>query len=78
MNRVGVFTFVVDAIHSFDISDYLAEYNICIRAGQHCAEPFMDYVGQSHTCRVSLHIYNTKQDIDLFFEVLQKAINELT
>lgn len=76
-NRVWVFTFVCDGIHSFDISDYLADHNICIRAGQHCAEPFMDYVGQTHTCRMSLHIYNTRKDIDTFFDVLQKAITEL-
>jgi len=48
-----------------------------VRAGQHCAEPFMDFTGQKHTCRMSLHIYNTKQDIDVFFDVLQKAISEL-
>ena len=75
--RVGVFTFVVEWIHSFDISDYLADHNICIRAWQHCAEPFMDYVGQLHTCRMSLQIYNTKEDIDKFFEVLGMAINDL-
>jgi cysteine desulfurase/selenocysteine lyase len=43
-NRVGVFTFVIPGIHSHDIAEYLAENNICVRAGQHCAEPFMDYV----------------------------------
>lgn len=76
-NRVGVFTFVIEGIHSFDISDYLAQHNICIRAGQHCAEPFMDYVWQTHTCRMSLQIYNTREDIDRFFEVLEMAITEL-
>jgi len=77
INRVWVFTFVVEWIHSFDISDYLADHNICIRAGQHCAEPFMEYVGQMHTCRMSLQVYNTKEDIDKFFEILKKAINDL-
>jgi len=76
-NRVWVFTFVVPWVHSFDISDYLADHNICIRAGQHCAEPFMDYVGQTHTCRMSLQVYNTKEDINRFFEVLQEAILKL-
>lgn len=76
-NRVGVFTFVIEWIHSFDISDYLADHNICIRAGQHCAEPFMDYVGQTNTCRMSLQVYNTIEDIDRFFEILQKAISDL-
>lgn len=75
--RVWVFSFVVTGIHSHDIAEYLAEHNIAIRAGQHCAEPFMQYVGEKHSCRMSLHIYNTRQDIDRFFEVLSRAINEL-
>lgn len=75
--RVWVFTFYVEGVHSFDISDYLAEHNICIRAGQHCAEPFMTREWQNHTCRMSLHIYNTREDIDIFFNVLKKAINDL-
>ena len=41
LSRVGVFSFVVDGIHAFDIADAMAEHHICIRAGQHCAEPFM-------------------------------------
>ena len=77
INRVWVFTFVVEWVHSFDISDYLADNQICIRAWQHCAEPFMDYVWQLHTCRMSLQIYNTQEDIDRFFEVLEMAINDL-
>jgi len=76
-NRVWVFTFVVEGIHSFDISDYLADNDICVRAGQHCAEPLMDFVGQKHSCRMSIQVYNTKEDIDAFFEVLEKAIKEL-
>ncbi len=76
-NRVWVFTFVVEWVHSFDISDYLAEHNICIRAGQHCAEPLMIKTNNVHTCRMSLHIYNTIKDIDKFFEVLEQAIKEL-
>jgi len=75
--RVWVFTFVIPGIHSHDIAEYLAENNICVRAGQHCAEPFMEYVWQTHTCRMSLHIYNTTEDLDKFFEVLKNIIIEL-
>lgn len=74
--RVGVFSFVVQGIHSHDISEYLAERDICIRAWQHCAEPFLQSVGIHHSCRMSLHIYNTKEDIDRFFEVLMQAVEE--
>ena len=75
--RVGVFSFIVEGIHSFDISDYLADHHICIRAGQHCAEPFMESLWLKHSCRMSLYIYNTHEDIDRFFEVLERAINDL-
>lgn len=76
-NRLGVFSFVVDWIHSLDIAEFLANKNICIRAGQHCAEPFLTCLWLKHTCRMSLYIYNTKEDIDIFFESLEKAILEL-
>ena len=76
-NRVWVFSFLVPWIHSIDIADYLAEEGICIRAWQHCAEPFLQSENCSHTCRMSLYLYNDKYDIDRFFEVLGKAIKEL-
>ena len=76
-NRVGVFSFVVEWIHSHDIADYMADSNICIRAGQHCAEPLMNYLKINNTCRMSLYIYNDTKDIDDFFSVLEKCILEL-
>jgi len=76
-NRVWVFSFSVPWIHANDLSDALAEDNICVRAGRHCADPLADYCEQNSTCRASLYIYNTKEDIDKFFESLEKAINLL-
>ncbi|MCT4617515.1 MAG: cysteine desulfurase [Candidatus Gracilibacteria bacterium] len=76
-NRVGVFSFSVDGIHANDISDALADDNICVRAGRHCADPLADYCEKNSTCRASLYIYNTRGDIDKFFESLEKAINLL-
>jgi cysteine desulfurase / selenocysteine lyase len=73
-SKVGVFSFIIEGIHSIDISEYLATKNICIRAGQHCAEPFLDSLGLAHTCRVSFYIYNTVEDIDIFFQELHNAI----
>lgn len=75
-NRVGVFSFIIPWIHSLDIADYLAENWLCIRAGQHCAEPFLESESCSHTCRMSLYIYNDKNDVDRFFEVLERAIED--
>jgi len=69
-NRVWVFWFYIEWVHALDIADIMAEHNICLRAGQHCAEPFMDYLGLKSLARMSLYIYNSKEDIDKFFEVL--------
>lgn len=74
-NRVWVFWFYIDGIHSLDIADVMAENNICIRAWQHCTEPFMDYLGIKSSARMSLYIYNTMDDIDKFFEVLDTNFN---
>jgi cysteine desulfurase/selenocysteine lyase len=72
--RVGVFSFIIDWIHSLDIAEYLAQHDICIRAGQHCAEPFLISKNLNHTCRVSFALYNTKEEIDVFFDVIVAAI----
>lgn len=74
-NRVWVFGFYIDWVHALDIADTMAENNICIRAGQHCAEPFMDYLGIKSSARMSLYIYNNREDINKFFEVLDNNFN---
>lgn len=71
-NRVWVFSFYIEWIHALDIADEMAENNICIRAWQHCTEPFMDYLWIKASARMSLYIYNDKNDIDKFFNVLDK------
>lgn len=75
--RASVFSFVVDGVHSLDLSDYLAEKNICIRAGRHCAEPLMTQLGYTHSCRASMYLYNTTKEIDIFFKELKEAITVL-
>lgn len=74
-NRVWVFWFYIEGVHALDIADVMAEHNICIRAWQHCTEPFMDYLWISSSARMSLYIYNSKDDIKSFFEVLDANFN---
>ena len=76
-SRVSVFSFSVEWIHSTDIADFMADNNICIRAGQHCAEPFMGELWINHSCRMSLYIYNSSEEVDKFFDVLEEAIKIL-
>jgi cysteine desulfurase/selenocysteine lyase len=69
-NRVWVFSFVVDGVHSHDVAEALAEKAIAVRAGKHCAHPLFYKVWLGHSVRVSLYIYNNKEDIDKMFEIL--------
>ena len=66
----GIVSFNVDGIFSQDVAVYLDKYNICIRAGNHCAKILKDEVGVKNTCRVSLYFYNTKEEIDRLVELL--------
>lgn len=66
----GIVAFNVDGIFSQDVAVYLDKYNICVRAGNHCAKILKDAVGVKNTCRVSLYFYNTKGEIDRLVELL--------
>ena len=57
-------------VFSQDTAVYLNKYNICVRAGDHCAKLLKDVIGVSNTCRISLYFYNTKEEIDKLVEVL--------
>lgn len=59
-----VISFNVADVHPHDVSSILDTYGIAIRAGHHCAQPLMKYLNCLATCRLSLQIYNTKEDID--------------
>lgn len=74
MNERGsVFSFEVSGIHPHDLATILGEENICIRAGNHCAQPLMEYLGVAATSRLSLSFYNSKEDIDRCREAIIKA-----
>lgn len=76
----SIVLFNINNIHSHDIGSLLDKYNIIVRAGHHCAEPFMKYLKVDSTVRISLAFYNTKEEIDKLIEVLKKSgdyINEL-
>lgn len=66
----GIITFNIDDIFAQDLAIYLSRYNICVRAGSHCAKILKDELGIKNTCRISLYFYNTKEEIDKLVEVL--------
>ncbi len=72
-NKTGIITFNVKDIHPHDVASILDSYGVAIRAGHHCAQPLMRYLGQNATCRASFYLYNTHEDIDQFIEALKKV-----
>lgn len=69
-NETGIITFNIKDIFSQDLAFYLNKYNICVRAGNHCAKMVKDNIGIKNTCRISLYFYNTKEEIDKLVTVL--------
>lgn len=62
----GIITFTVDGVHPHDISEILASDGVAIRAGHHCAQPLLTWLGVENLacCRASLAFYNDKDDVD--------------
>lgn len=71
--RSGVISFNVEGVHPHDTASLLDADGVCIRAGHHCAQPLMRYMGAAATCRISFYFYNTKEDIDVFINSLKKV-----
>lgn len=67
--------FNIKGVFSQDTAIYLDNYNICIRAGNHCAKILKDVFNISNTCRISLSFYNTKEEVDLLINVLKNSKN---
>ena len=71
----GIVIFNIDKIFSEDASKYLNHYHICVRAGNHCSKMVKDEIIVKNTCRISLYLYNTKEEIDKLIEVLSNSKN---
>jgi len=63
-DSAGIVSFAIDDIHPHDLGTILDEANVAIRAGHHCAQPLMDYLGVPATARASFGVYSTEADID--------------
>ena len=69
-SQSGIITFNIKNIFAQDLAIYLNKYNICTRAGNHCAKILNEDLGIKNTCRISLYFYNTKEEIDYLVKVL--------
>ena len=71
----SVVSFNIENVHPHDVASILDSNNVCVRSGNHCAQPLLRFLGIDSTCRASFSIYNTKQDIDTLVLSLKKAYN---
>ncbi|KUF24387.1 cysteine desulfurase [Bacillus safensis] len=72
-HRAGLVTFNLDDVHPHDASTVLDTEGVAIRAGHHCAQPLMKWLGVSATARASFYLYNTEEEIDLLIAALRKT-----
>lgn len=75
--RSGMVSFIIDGIHSHDISTILSTEGIAVRSGLHCAMNLYKKLDLPSATRVSFHIYNDKSDIDALIAGLNKALSLL-
>ncbi len=69
----AVLSFSLEGAHPHDLAQILDRYGVAIRAGHHCAQPLMQYLGVSATARASFALYNTQGEVNAFAEALAKA-----
>ncbi len=76
----GIVSFNIEGIFSQDVAFYLNKYNVCVRAGNHCAKILKNETGVKNSLRVSLYFYNTFEEIDRFIELIsdrEKIMKEM-
>ncbi|MEM4295901.1 MAG: cysteine desulfurase [Candidatus Anstonellales archaeon] len=74
-NRIALFSFNIEGLHNHDIASLFANENIAIRAGHHCAQPLHHFLKlKDGSARASLFFYNDEDEIDVFFEVMEKIL----
>ena len=71
----SIVAFNIKGVFSQDTAIYLDKYNICVRAGNHCAKILKNVFNVANTCRISLSFYNTKEEIYLLINVLKNSKN---
>ena len=68
----AIFSFTLEgAGHPHDISTVVDRKGVAVRAGHHCAQPLMEHLGVSATCRASFGLYNTREEVDVLVDALE-------
>jgi cysteine desulfurase/selenocysteine lyase len=76
-DKASVISFVIEGLHPFDVGTILDKQGIAVRTGHHCTQPLMELFGIPGTIRASMVFHNTKEEIDVLVNGIQKAIKML-
>mgnify|MGYP002832854471 CR=1 FL=1 len=72
-NKTGIISFNIEGLHPYDIGLIMDKMGIALRTGHHCTQPIMDKYNIPGTARISMSIYNTKEEIDVCVKGIKKA-----
>ena len=72
-DKGAIFSFELEGIHAHDVSMVIDRSGVAVRAGTHCAQPLLQKYSATSTCRASFGMYNTKAEVDVLVEALEKA-----
>ncbi len=72
-NHTGVIAFNLDGLHPHDVATALDMEGVAVRAGHHCAQPLMTYLGLTATARASFYLYNSVADADQLLVALTET-----
>lgn len=76
--RIAVFSFLMENVHSYDAGMILDKMGIAVRTGTHCTQPVMDHFGISGTIRASMVFYNTTEEVDQLVSGIERTIQMLS
>jgi len=72
-DKGAIVSFSIDGLHPHDVATIIDRSGVAVRAGHHCAQPLMERLGVTATCRASFAMYNTRAEVDALAEALVKA-----
>lgn len=73
-NKTSIISFLIDGTHPYDVGVLLDKMGIAVRTGHHCTQPVMDQFCIPGTIRASFALYNTKEEVDIMMEALEKIL----
>ncbi|MBO0765872.1 MAG: cysteine desulfurase [Hyphomicrobiaceae bacterium] len=72
-DKGAIVSFSIEGLHPHDVATIIDRSGVAVRAGHHCAQPLMERLGVTATCRASFAMYNTRAEVDALVEALMKA-----